>query len=94
MALYGPGKFPDNGTAFIKLGSGNSYEVFGMNGEIFDALSIDLAEYSTVFPVPKTISFVGTKADGSLVRTSFRTDGKIGKRLKSTVLAKSWLAPN
>ena len=78
MALYGPGKFPDNGTAFIKLGSGNSYEVFGMNGEIFDALSIDLAEYSTVFTVPKTISFVGTKADGSLVRTSFRTDGKIG----------------
>ncbi len=78
MGIYGPGKFPDNGTAYIKLASGNSYEVFGMKGEVFDALSVDLAEYSTVFPVPKTIGFVGTKADGSLVRTSFTTDGKIG----------------
>ena len=78
MAIYGPGTYPQNGTAHIKLLSGNSYEVFGMKGEIFAALSIDLAEYSTVFPVPKTIGFIGTKADGSLVRTSFRTDGKIG----------------
>lgn len=78
VAIYGPGGYPDNSTAFIKLSSGCSYDVYGQNNEVFDALAVDLAEYSIVFPVPKTIGFLGTKADGSLVRTSFTTDGRIG----------------
>jgi hypothetical protein len=78
VAIYGPGSYPENSTAFVKLLKGSSYEVFGRNNEVFDAISIDLAEYSTVFPTPKTIGFIGTKADGNLVSTSFITDGRIG----------------
>jgi len=47
------------------------------NGSVFDLISVDLAEYSTVVSDPRTVPFVGYRLDGSTVFTSFTTDGII-----------------
>jgi PEP-CTERM motif len=47
------------------------------NGSVFDLLSVDLAEYSTLFQTPLTVSFIGYKPDGSSVTTELVTDGII-----------------
>jgi len=45
---------------------------------VFNLLSVDLAEYSTVFSgVPQTVQFIGYRPDGSIVTTDFTTDGII-----------------
>ena len=45
---------------------------------VFNLLSVDLAEYSTVFSgVPQTVQFIGYRLDGSIVTTDFTTDGII-----------------
>lgn len=38
---------------------------------------MDLAEYSTLFQTPLLVPFVGYRSDGSVVNTSFTTDGII-----------------
>jgi len=48
-----------------------------LDGSVFDLVSVDLAEYSTVFPTPLTVPFVGYRVDGSVVNGSFTTDGII-----------------
>jgi hypothetical protein len=47
------------------------------NGPVFDLVSVDLAEYSTVVPDARTVPFIGYRPDGSTVSTSFTTDGII-----------------
>jgi hypothetical protein len=68
---------PENGTAFLQLGAGHSFEVSGLKRETFTAVSIDLAEYSSPFNTPQNIGFKGTKADGTSVTAQFTTDGLI-----------------
>ena len=71
-----PGR-PDNGTAYLQASLGDSLLFSFLNDSGFDLASVDLAEYSTVFPIPFTVPFVGYRQDGSVVTTSFTTDGII-----------------
>lgn len=77
LSLKGEGRPPNNGTPIIQLLIRDTYEVFRLDGAPFDALSIDLAEYSPVYPVPQNIRFVGTKAEGGEVEVVFRIDGVV-----------------
>jgi len=69
--------FPRNGTAYLVAAFGNSLSVTSAFGARFGAVSVDLAEFSTLYPVPLTVQFVGYKPDGSTVTTAFVTDGII-----------------
>lgn len=69
--------FPDDGSAYIHTASGESIAFNVGNGSTFGVVSADLAEYSTVFPSQVTITFTGYHADGSIISTSFTTDGII-----------------
>jgi hypothetical protein len=52
--------------------------MFGLeDGSDFGVLSVDLAEWSTGYPEPVTVPFVGYRHDGSTVTASFTTDGII-----------------
>ncbi|MDF7809536.1 hypothetical protein P4E94_19015 [Pontiellaceae bacterium B12219] len=70
---------PDNGTANLIFitGGGSPLIISQASGGAFDAVSIDLSEYSTVFQYPKEVIIIGHKADGATVEVSFRTDGII-----------------
>lgn len=68
---------PDNGTSYLQAGLGSTLAFNFANGSIFDLLSVDLAEYSTVVPDAVTVQFIGYHPDGSSVTTSFTTDGII-----------------
>jgi hypothetical protein len=48
-----------------------------LNGQTFDLISADLAEYSTVFPFPKDLTVKGYKPDGSIISRVVRLDGVI-----------------
>ena len=69
--------FPDNGTSYLQTALGQSLQFNFMNGSLFGMISVDLAEYSTVFQAPTTIQFVGYYQNGSTVTASFTTDGVI-----------------
>jgi len=73
----GNGGSPEDSSAYLQLLYGDSLEVYGENGEHFRAISVDLAEYSTVYPTPMTIGFRGIKANGEVVEAQFVTDGQI-----------------
>ncbi|WAC17836.1 hypothetical protein OVA24_11335 [Luteolibacter sp. SL250] len=79
LALAGPqtGTLAENGTAHLSLLYDDSLEVHSLTGLIFDAISVDLAEYSMVYPVPRIITFEGILGDGSVVAASFTLDGII-----------------
>jgi hypothetical protein len=47
------------------------------DGGSFGLISLNLAEYSTVVPNAVTVQFIGYRLDGSMVTTSFTTDGII-----------------
>ena len=66
----------DDGTAYL-TGIGGSLTFSFTNGSIFGLVSVDLAEYSTLFQEPLTVPFVGYRQDGSIVTTDFTTDGII-----------------
>jgi hypothetical protein len=68
---------PDNGTAYLQTTGGESLAFNFVDGSLFDLLSVDLAEYSTVVPNSVTVQFVGYRWDGDTVSTSFTTDGII-----------------
>lgn len=68
--------YPENGTAYLQgLGTGLTFSF--TDGSVFSLNAVDLAEYSTVFPYPFTVHFVGYRHDGSIVTTDFTTDGII-----------------
>ncbi|MEM9387852.1 MAG: hypothetical protein AAGA68_22555 [Pseudomonadota bacterium] len=73
----GVGSFPDNGSGYLQVAVFGSLSFAMSDSSLFNVLSVDLAEYSTVFESPTTISFTGFKPDGSTVTTSFLTDGII-----------------
>ena len=68
---------PNNGTTHLALLSQDSCKITRIGGSAFDALRIDLAEYSTVFSSPQTFTFTGRKADASTVSVTFTTDGVV-----------------
>ena len=71
-----PGR-PDNGTAYIAAALGESVR-FGLeDGSDFGLDAVDLAEWSTAYPDPVTVPFVGYRRDGSTVTASLTTDGII-----------------
>lgn len=70
---------PDDGSAYLQstLAPAETLMFSFTTGSVFDLLSVDLAEYSTVLSGPTTVEFVGYHPDGSTVTTSFTTDGII-----------------
>ena len=68
---------PDDGSAY--LDSGPSTLMFSFtNSLVFGLLSVDLAEYSTVFSnEPATVPFLGYQQGGGIVTNVFTTDGII-----------------
>src|SRR6266545_1442190 len=69
--------FPDDGSIYPYAALGDSLKFSSINGAVFDAVSIDLAEFSTFYQTPLTVRFVGYHPDGSTVTTNFTTDGVI-----------------
>lgn len=69
--------FPRNGTAYIEASFGYSLSVSSFFGARFGLVSVDLAEFSTLYQTPLAVQFVGYKPDGSVVMTEFVTDGII-----------------
>jgi hypothetical protein len=67
---------PYNGTSYLQ-GVGDSVQFSFTDGSAFNLDSVDLAEYSTGFPNPLTVRFVGYFADGSTVAVNLTTDGVI-----------------
>jgi len=66
---------PDNGTAYLQAALGASL-MFGMlDGSDFNLVSVDLAEWSTDYPEPVRVHFVGYRRDGTMVTTDLLTDG-------------------
>lgn len=61
--------------SYVRLLFGDSLEITHDAGELFDVVSIDLAEYSTVFQSPQTLSWTGHKPDGTTVTHTVVTDG-------------------
>lgn len=69
---------PNNGTAHVAPLFGQSpMSITRPGGGTFSLISVDLAEYSTVFPNPMDIPWTGTTATGQTVTTTFRIDGII-----------------
>lgn len=69
--------WPDNGSAYVQAGLGDSL-MFGLDaGSSFRLLSVDLAEFSTLYAEPVMVRFTGYFADGSSVTTDLVTDGII-----------------
>jgi len=70
-------RVPDDGTAFLRAALTASLGFSFTNGSVFEMVSVDLAEYSTVLPDAVTAHFIGYRADGSTVTTDLVTDGII-----------------
>ena len=68
---------PDNGTACVQTSLGDSLVFSFTNGGLFDLLSVDLGEYSTVVPDAAAVRFIGYRPDGSTVTRNLTTDGII-----------------
>ena len=69
--------YPENGTTYLQAGLGTTLKFSFTNGSIFNLVSIDLAEYSTVAPDAVTVRFDGYRFDGSTVTKDLTTDGII-----------------
>jgi hypothetical protein len=70
--------YPYNGTTYLQvLTNQTPLTIARVDSMPFNITSIDLAEYSTVFTSPKTVTFTGNKAGGGTVNTTFVTDGII-----------------
>jgi len=68
---------PENGTAYLSAALGDSLAFSFLDGSTFGVVSVDLAEYSTLFQQPLAVRFVGYRFDGSTVTTDLSTDGII-----------------
>ena len=70
--------YPANGTAYLQALNGQAPMVItNLQGALFTLLQVDLAEYSTVYQIPHSITFTGYRYDGAIVSQVFRTDGVI-----------------
>jgi len=69
--------FPENGSAYLIAGLGCSLAASAWSGQRFGLVSVDLAEFSTLYQTPLAVPFVGYRPDGSTVTTKFTTDGII-----------------
>ncbi|MEK7953482.1 hypothetical protein [Luteolibacter soli] len=68
---------PDNGGIHLRLASTSApVSIVQADGTPFDALSIDVAEYS-IYAIPSVVSFRATKADGAVLNFDFTPDGVI-----------------
>lgn len=72
-----PSSFPDNGTAYLATGAGDSLVFSFLDVSAFDLHSVDLAEFSTLYPTPLSVRFVGYKFGGAVVTSDLVTDGII-----------------
>jgi hypothetical protein len=69
---------PNNGSAFLQsLAGGSPLSLVQSNGQPFTAVRVDLAEYSTVFPTPRDIVFVGHRGGVPVATQTFTLDGII-----------------
>jgi hypothetical protein len=73
----GSANFPENGTAYLNAGLGNSLVLSYLDDSPFDLWSVELAEYSTVVPNAVTVQIIGYRYDGVVVVTNITTDGVI-----------------
>ena len=70
--------YPYNGSTYLNFAYTESpLTITTVDAQPFSVFTVDLAEYSTVFAEPKTITFVGTHVDGSTTSASFTLDGII-----------------
>jgi len=67
--------WPDNGTAYVQIALGESLSFGMVDGSDFSVVSVDLAEWSTAYPEPVRVHFVGYRRDGTVVTTDLLTDG-------------------
>jgi len=65
----------DSGDSYLRVDSDGSLEIYESNGQAFDVIQMDLAEYTRNFAQPKSISWRGYKVDGSTVQHTITTDG-------------------
>jgi hypothetical protein len=66
--------YPYNGTTYVQAGLGSSLLFSATNGSVFDIVSVDVAEYSSVVG-PGTVHFVGYRHDGYVVTADLDTGG-------------------
>ena len=71
----GMDRVPDNGSAYLKFDYRRTLEFRSIDSTPFTLTSIDLAEYSTLFAEPKTITIVGHKTNGAIIRRRVILDG-------------------
>ncbi|HEY1121852.1 MAG TPA: hypothetical protein VGE67_09635 [Haloferula sp.] len=78
LNLDSPSSFnPDNGGIHLSLHSTSApVSIVQADGTAFDALSVDVAEYS-IYAIPSVVSFRATKADGTVLNFDFAPDGVI-----------------
>jgi hypothetical protein len=68
--------FPENSTAYVLVDRFGTFSG-SLGGARFGLVSVDLAEFSTLYAIPAVIQFVGYRFDGGIVTTEFTTDGII-----------------
>ena len=72
----GDSRSPYNGsTSYLRASGADTLAFSFTNGAIFNLLSVDLAEYSTVDTEPALVRLVGYRQDGSFLITNIVTDG-------------------
>lgn len=70
--------YPYDGSDYLDASLGDSLMFSFTNGSLFGLVSVDLAEYSTLFSnEPAMVPFFGYRQDGSTVTNIFTTDGFI-----------------
>jgi len=78
VTLAGPGEgFPFNGTPCLFFLYQQDLLFYFKDSTLFQLHSVDLAEYSILFDRPEDITFIGHKADSTVVTTTFTLDGII-----------------
>jgi len=70
-------EFPENGSAYLILGAFDSLSGTCDGTVRFGLTSVDLSEFSIIYPVPRNVQFIGYRSDGTVVTTEFTTDGII-----------------
>jgi RHS repeat-associated protein len=67
--------FPSNGSAYLQVALGDSFEMVDLTGDFFTPISIYLAEYSVSNPGAASITFTGFDGMGGSIMQTFVTDG-------------------
>ncbi|MFN7139311.1 MAG: immunoglobulin domain-containing protein, partial [Limisphaerales bacterium] len=71
-------ELPANGGAYLRFFEFNRpFTITNTLGRSFSLFSVELAEFSTLFAGPKSVTFAGRRKDGSQVSETFVTDGMI-----------------